>query len=207
MLAFAIGVALGFLSSVPALGPLALAIATAALRNERKRALTLALSGAFAESIWAAIAVVGIGHLVLTNPDSLTALRLLGAVAIVLLGASLLRSSVAARSAEYPAERAGKSDFLVGFVIVAANPGFLLTWTGLASLLVGSDGVPYSPRWAIVAGAFLGIVAWFTTLVATVARFRTLLSQRWLERAVRGLALLVIALGLALAVSAMRTGN
>jgi hypothetical protein len=65
----------------------------------------------------------------------------------------------------------------------------------LASLLVGADGVPYSPRWALVAGAFLGIVAWFMTLFALVARFRTLLSQRWLERAVRGLALLVITLG------------
>jgi threonine/homoserine/homoserine lactone efflux protein len=203
VLAFAIGVALGFSSSVPAL---ALAITTAALRNERKRALLLALSGALAESIWAAIALVGIGQLLLANPDSLTALRLVGAVAIVLLGASLLRSSVA-RSAEGAVEQAGKSEFLVGFLIVAANPGFLLTWTGLASLLVGADGVPYSPRWALVAGACLGIVAWFMTLFALVARFRTLLSQRWLERAVRGLALLVIALGVALAVSAVVTGN
>ena len=147
--------------------------------------------------------MVGIGQLVLSSPDSLAALRLVGALAIVLLGASLLRSSLAARSAERPVERAGRSDFLVGFVIVAAHPGFLLTWTGLASLLVSSDGVPYSPRWAIVAGAFVGIVAWFITLFAMVARFRTLLSQRWLERAVRGLALLVIALGLALAISAV----
>lgn len=205
MLAFAIGVALGFSSSVPALGPLALAIATAALRNQRKRAVTLALSGALAESIWAAIALVGTGQLLLAHPGSLTALRVTGAVAIVLFGASLFRS---AASAPTGAPRgATKSDFLLGFVLVAANPAFLLTWTGLASLLVTSSGVPYSPRWAIVAGAFVGITAWFLVLFALVLRFRTLLSAGWLERIARGLALLVIGLGLALAVSAVRAGN
>jgi threonine/homoserine/homoserine lactone efflux protein len=204
VLAFVIGVALGFTSSVPALGPLALAIASAALRNEQRRALALALSGAVAESMWAAVAMLGIGQLVLAHPGSLAALQAFGALAIVGFGISLFRGAASMRSSHPAPAPSGKSAFVIGFVMVAANPGFLLTWTGLTSLLIGSDGVPYSPRWAVVLGAFVGIVAWFVALFRLVLRFRTRLTTRWLERAIRSLAALVIACGVALAISAAR---
>jgi threonine/homoserine/homoserine lactone efflux protein len=207
VLAFAIGVALGFASSVPALGPLALAIASAALRNQPRRAAALAVSGALAESLWAAIALIGMGQLVLAHPGSLAALKLLGAVAIVGFGISLFRGANAMQAASVAPEPGGKSAFLMGFVMVAANPGFLVTWMGLSSLLVGTDGAPYAPRWAVVLGAFVGIVAWFMVLHAFVLRFRTRLTARWLERAVTAMASLVIAFGVALAVSAARAGN
>jgi len=207
VLAFAIGLALGFLSSVPALGPLALAIAAAALNDQRKRAVLLAVSGALAECLWASFAVVGIGQIVLAHPQALNLVRVVGAVVIVAFGISLFRSAGRDATLGRAGRVAGKSDFAFGFVVVGANPAFLLTWTGFATLLVNAQGLPLLPAWAVVAGAFVGIVTWFAALFALVLRFRRLLSARWLERAIRVIGVLVIGLGAALAITALRAGN
>jgi L-lysine exporter family protein LysE/ArgO len=204
VLAFGMGFALGFLSSVPALGPLALAIIGAALENERKRAALLALSGALAECLWAGVAVVGVGHLVLARPHLLTALRLAAAGVILAFAISLFRSASPERSdTVLPARRAG-AVFLFGFLAVAANPGFLATWTGFATLLVGPDGKTYSPAWAVIAGALLGILSWFAVLFALVVRFRRALSAGWLRAGTRIIAALLVVAAASLLFSGLR---
>jgi len=187
LLAIAIGVGLGYLGSIPAAGPLAMLIAASALDGDRPRALRLALGGAVAEGIWAAIALLGVQQLIAAYPRALIGLQIVSAIVLIVLGASMLRPRE--RKNEQPASSA---HVLLGFVLVATNPGFLVAWTGFAALLASFHRVAYVG--AIVAGAVVGIVLWFATLYAIVARVRFTA----VDRAKRVLGVLVIGFALAI---------
>ena len=56
MVAFALGILLGFVGSIPAAGPLLLLVIASGLEGQRRRALALAAGGALAESLYVALA-------------------------------------------------------------------------------------------------------------------------------------------------------
>lgn len=179
------GALLGYVGSIPAAGPLAILIVTAALDRDRPRAARLAIGGALAEGLWAAIALLGIQRVVAGG--ALRAVSLVGAVVLVVLGALMLRPP---RPREGPSSPAHA---VVGFVIVATNPGFLVAWTGFAAALATFGRFAALPT---ALGAVVGIVAWFATLYALVTRFA--LRPETLARVTRALGVVVIGFGLAL---------
>lgn len=176
------------MGSIPAAGPLAILIATAALRNERTRAMRLAIGGALAEGIWAAIALLGVQRVL--NAAPLRAIQLVGAVVLIAIGASMLRVRPVRPRSESSAHA------VLGFVIVATNPGFLVAWTGFAALLASFGRAGHVLP--TVLGAIVGIVAWFATLFALVSRVRV--SERALAIATRVLGVVVIGFGIAIAI-------
>jgi len=192
-LAIAIGLLLGFVSSIPAAGPLAMLIVGAALEGDRERAVRLAIGGALAEGIWATIALLGVQRLVSAYPRALFALQLLSALVLALLGASMLR-----RRAQLSEQPASNAHALLGFVIVASNPAFLVAWTAFAAMLA-----PVRPSVAgVVAGATLGIVLWFMTLFAIVAHVRERFAG--LDRVARVLGVVLIGFALAIVLRLLR---
>jgi threonine/homoserine/homoserine lactone efflux protein len=118
-------------------------------------------------------------------------IALIGAAVLILIGASMLR----ARKSRAPDSSAHA---VLGFVIVATNPGFLVAWTGFAALLASFGRVGHVVPTAI--GAAFGIVAWFLTLFALVARFRERFTDRTLLIITRVLGVVVIGFGVALAI-------
>jgi len=201
MLAFLVGFALGFLGSVPAAGPLALTIVGAALERNGSKALRLAVAGATAECVWAAVALHGVAAARLQHWLELPALRVVGVVVLVSLAVSLLR----ARSAQPLPTSAGRAreatDFALGFFLVATNPSFPVAWMGSALFVAGLPLSLREPTWTIVAGAFVGVVAWFTLLTRIVARAGSHLRPRALRVAVRALGIVALMLAAALAMT------
>jgi threonine/homoserine/homoserine lactone efflux protein len=188
-----IGLLLGYLGSIPAAGPLAMLIVSAALDSERPRALRLALGGALAEGIWASVALLGVQQLASAHPRWLFVLQLVSAIVLVALGASMLRPR--ARRSEQPASHA---HVLLGFVIVATNPAFLVAWTAFAAMTA-----PLHLRVApVVLGGVVGIVLWFMTLFAIVARVRERFAI--VDKLARVLGVVVIGFGLAMIVRLLR---
>src|SRR5262245_838272 len=128
MMAALVGFLLGFVGSIPAAGPLALTIVSAAIQRNRGRALRLAVSGALAESIWATLAVAGLGHVVLSRPELADALRIIGIAVLCALGVALLRAKPGSTAGETSSAARGAGELALGFVLIATNPGFLIAW-------------------------------------------------------------------------------
>lgn len=189
---------LGYVGSIPAAGPLAILIVTAALERDRPRAVRLAVGGALAEGIWALVALLGVERLLASAPWALLAVQAIGAVVLVLLGASMARARPAtARTGDSPAHA------VVGFVFVATNPGFLVVWAGFASMLASFGRVGHAVPTAL--GAVLGIVLWFLTLFAIVERARGRFSEGALSRVTRALGVVVIGFGVLVALRLWRS--
>jgi threonine/homoserine/homoserine lactone efflux protein len=191
LVSFLLGIALGFASSIPAAGPLAILIVTAALDRDRRRAVRLAIGGALAEGIWAAVALLGMERVI--HAGALRLVQAVGAVVLIALGALMLRAPRAARTESSPAHA------VVGFVIVATNPGFLIAWLGFAAAIASFGRV--API-ATALGAIAGIVLWFLTLYALVARFAV--REETLRRITRVLGVAVIGFGVAVAVTVLK---
>lgn len=205
MLAWLLGFALGFFGSIPAAGPLAVAIAAAALAGDRGRARRLALGGAAAECVWAAIALYGVSWAPLGALRDGPWLRALGGGVVALLGVALLRAPERPRSeATAPAARA--SHVGVGFALVATSPTFLVAWSGSAVLVASLPSTLREPIWAIVVGAYVGVVAWFAILASALGRASARLRPERLRLVVRALGGVLVGLGLALAASSFVTG-
>lgn len=193
MVAFALGVLLGFVGSIPAAGPLLFLVIASGLEGQRRRALALATGGALAESLWLALAFWGLSGLIVRHPGLVLTLRFAGAGLLVALGVLLLRKRKPPATGGATSSLRG---FATGFLIVGTNPGFLATWSAVAAVLYSSGWLaPDRGRvpW-LASGAFVGVVVWFVGVAALAARHRERFDRRHIERGVRILAWVLIAM-------------
>lgn len=203
LVAFALGVGLGFVGSIPAAGPLLFLVIASGLDGKLRRALALAAGGALAESLYVALAFWGFAGLLARHAELELGLRLAGAVLLVSLGALLLRKKQAAEGGER--ERAG-AGFATGFFLVGTNPAFLATWSAVAAITYSNGWLAADPRrvpW-LAAGSFAGVVLWFAAVAALAARHRQRFERALLAKLVRVLGAGLIALGLWVLVTSFR---
>jgi threonine/homoserine/homoserine lactone efflux protein len=200
MLALLLGFGLGFLGSVPAAGPLAMAIFAAALENNRKRALRLAVSGACAECVWATFALLGIGFANLEHAAGMQLLRTLGLVVLLVFAISLLRTRPLEATKSSASAGRAISELSLGFLMVATNPAFLVAWTGSAVFVTSLPAAFQKPTWAIVIGAFVGVVMWFSILIAIVLRTRHHFQPKFMVSVARAFGGVILVLCVILAV-------
>lgn len=197
-LALVVGFLLGYLGSIPAAGPLAVLLVAAALAGQPRRALMLAVGGAFAEGLWALAAARGLGWVLEAHPAIDRALRTGGAALVVAMGLALALAP--RRAAEAPSSGRATSALLTGFVLVALNPSFLASWIASCAVLRAypalAPAVAPAHAAALAVGAAVGVVSWFATLGRLLARYRERLGA-WHGRLVRGLGWTLVALGLA----------
>lgn len=201
--AFALGVALGFVGSIPAAGPLLLLVVAAGFQGQRRRALALALGGALAESLYVALAFWGFGGFFARHAELAAGLRWASAALLLALGALLLRKRTAPRDTRRGEQARG---FATGFLLVATNPAFLATWSVVAGVLYANGWLAADVRrvpW-LAAGAFAGVVLWFAVVAALAARYRERFDAPLLDRAVRVLGGALLALGLWVLVTSFR---
>ncbi|MCC6899283.1 MAG: LysE family transporter [Polyangiaceae bacterium] len=199
--ALIVGLVLGFAGSIPAAGPLLLLVVASGLEGRRRQALSLAAGGALAESAYVALAFWGVSGIVARHPQLELGMHFFGAALLLVLGALLLRRRRGPVRAE-----SGARGFVAGFVIVATNPGFVVTWSAVAAVVhasglpaLGGDRVPW-----LAAGAFAGIVLWFVLVAALAARHRERLTKNKIAKIVRGLGVVLLVLGALMTFSAFR---
>jgi threonine/homoserine/homoserine lactone efflux protein len=168
--AFSSGLALGFLVAAQ-VGPIWLFCARTALRGGLLPGLAVGLGAAVVDTAYASLGVAGMARL-LELPGLRTALGLLGAAVLVLLGARTLMSARRPRAEEGPQAQAPSPPraLRTSLVATASNPLTIATWaaifaaTAAAGVARGLAGLA-----AFLSGVGLGSMAWFTILSAGMA--------------------------------------
>jgi threonine/homoserine/homoserine lactone efflux protein len=187
------GVAMGFVGSIPAAGPLLLLVVASGLSAERKQALALAAGGALAESGYVLLAFWGLSGLLDRYAGLVIAMRLSSGLLLLALGVLALAPRRGGIALEKPARAAG---FAIGFSLVALNPAFLLTWSGIAA-------AAYTLGWLdpraglapyLAVGTFFGIVIWFACVAWLAEKNRERFRPESLQKITRGVGVLLVAM-------------
>ena len=193
-----IAFAFGFLGSMPLAGPVAVLIVSRGVQKEYGAALRIGLGAALAEAVYALLAFWGFAPFLGKHPRILPISHGVTAVLLVVLGVYFLqwKGEHKERSREEKRERR-KGTFMVGFTISALNPTLLITWSAATTMLY-SKQVAHMESWMAIpfglcAGA--GVAAWDFVLVWLLKRFGDRFPKTALAWAVRGMGLLLFAIG------------
>ena len=199
-----LGFVLGFVGSMPLVGPIAILVFTRGVENRARNGFYLALGAALAESGYAYLAFWGFSQLLERYPWIEPTTRAVGAVILTGLG---LRFAL--RGQLFSVERAGpgaevgnKRSFFLGFTVTALNPALIATWTlALTTLYLFYSG-GFDPHRALPfsIGVGIGIVSWFAILLSLLGRFRERFRPATLTRAIRVMGVVLTLLGLTFAV-------
>jgi threonine/homoserine/homoserine lactone efflux protein len=184
----------GFIGSMPLAGPISILAVSRATRGRYGEAIRIGIGAAVAEGIYAGFAfwsyttflarhaiVVPISH---------------GATALVLVAVGVRFAFWKVPDAkETPENKAGNA--LLGFSMAAINPTLMLTWSAAVAFLYSRGLNEPSAAYAIPFGIFatLGVSAWFVLLTALLRRFGGKLPSNALKWIVRGMGLVLVALG------------
>jgi threonine/homoserine/homoserine lactone efflux protein len=167
-----------------------------AVRGGRRRALLTTVGNSIGVFAWGAFAALGIAAVVATSAQAFTAVKLAGAVVLILLGIqSLMRGRRTVRPAATP--RGALRD---GLVTSLANPKLAVFYVALFPQFVPA-GAPVLP-WALgMAGLVVMFdLVWYSVIAYLVARARrAFVEGPWLRRAERLTGAVLVGLGLRLA--------
>ncbi|TAN66463.1 MAG: LysE family translocator [Magnetospirillum sp.] len=167
------GVAIGFAIAAP-IGPVGVLCIRKALADGRLAAFIAGLGAALADTLFGGVAAFGVGAIMQMIDGQIVAIKAVGGLFMLWLGAHTWRSAAISVEAE-PGKGPGLArDFLSTFVITITNPGTILGVAGVFAAL-GPSGRPGGASSSLlVAGIFCGSTLWWLVLsgVASAARSR-----------------------------------
>jgi threonine/homoserine/homoserine lactone efflux protein len=177
-----------------------------ALFGGRRAGVLTALGVSTGQLVWALATSVGLAALVVASEPVFVAIRVLGAVYLVVLGARALFAAVR-RQAGGAAQNAGAKHglrpavaFRQGLISNLANPKMAAFFTSLLPQAVAAESASFLPLFALgLAFCFLTLV-WLTAYALAVARASDILRRSWIRRlldAVTGIALVAFGVRLA----------
>ena len=197
MVTLLIGFLFGFIGSIPVAGPVSAVVFERALAGRGRSGFFVALGGALAESIYAFMAAWGLGGLLTHYPALMLWSRGLGALILLALGAlfAFRPPKLAQDTKKNPSRQS--SAFVAGFLLTALNPTLVVTWGAAVTTLYATGLVAAGASNAVpfAAGACVGIVAWFATLLALVRHFHARLTPAWIRNLVGATGGLLLVLG------------
>ena len=161
-----LGLGIGAFAGMP-LGVINIAIVDAVAAQQRSYALGLGLGGAVADSVQGALAMLGIGRVVLAHPEWIRVLAI--AAAVVFLGYAI----IAWRRHHVVREVAGGSlgrGIVAGVMLTLPNPAALGAWVAVAALFWPDAVTGEAIAFAI--GVLVGSAVWFTVLNWLLAKLR-----------------------------------
>ena len=201
------GLAIGFAVAL-ALGPIGLLVIRRTIDRGWRHGFVSGVGVATADATYGAVAAFGLTAVTETLVGIDRPLGIVGGAVLLVLAGRALRDTLA--PGEGPVERADRGRFdgplgawatMVGLTLT--NPATILSFAALfASLGAGSAGTGGAV--SIVAGVFLGSVAWWAVLTGLVAGLRARLTPRVIRGLnvasaliIGGFGVVAIALGLA----------
>lgn len=205
LLACLVGFLCGFVGSIPIAGPIAALVVGWGLYRGPRYSISLASGGAIVEAIYAYLTFWGFGKLLQQYPWINDVSKFVTIVLLICLGIVLVRSKPLPkpqRSSLKTSRRGMAGCFLLGVSIAASNPVLLASWSSVVMVINGLNILTLDSTQAIAfsIGVGLGIIAWFTTLLALLHNYRERLKTVTLQRTVNtfGVILLVAGIGLGL---------
>jgi threonine/homoserine/homoserine lactone efflux protein len=166
----------------------------------RRAAFATTLGNEVGVLVWALCAGLGLAAIVAASAALFTAIKLAGAVVLVVLG---LRALLDRTPPESRAPRAAESShapaFRDGLVTAIANPKLAAFYVALFPQFVPHGASIFAA--SCLMGLLLVVLdlMWYSALAALVARAASSFLQRWLRRAERLCGVVLIALGIRLA--------
>jgi threonine/homoserine/homoserine lactone efflux protein len=172
MLTLVLAFVIGFVTSIPPMGPIAILVLQQSLMGHHLRAIALSVGGSIAEGVYCAAAIWGLDLLLEEFPTVSTALQWMGVVVLVVLGGYFARpqhdiddSGLSKVDSDEEGEEGDDGEdseeearqqfreidtsepwhrgFLVGLSIEIVNPTLLATWTSGAAVLVSLVGIEF----------------------------------------------------------------
>jgi threonine/homoserine/homoserine lactone efflux protein len=205
-LAWLIGLAFGFLGSMPIAGPTAVVLVSKGLDNQFRAGIYIAAGAAAAESAYAFMAFWGLTAVLHRYPVLVPGSRLVGAILLALLGCYfVVRKSKDAEAKRDEAQRSALRSLLTGFSLTALNPMLIVTWTAAvgAAHSTGVLRVDALDAFPFAGGAACGIVGWFAVLLWLLSHFHSRVKPTTIDRIIRWMGVLLILVGIGLTVRAI----
>jgi threonine/homoserine/homoserine lactone efflux protein len=172
-------------------------IVRSAVRGGRREALLTTLGNSVGVLSWACFAAVGIAAIVAASAEAFTAVKLVGAVVLLVLGVQSLRGRRAHTVAAHEQRGAPLRD---GLVTSLANPKLAVFFAALFPQFVPA-GAPVLPSAMLMASIIVAFdLVWYSTLAYLVARARrAFVEGPWLRRVERVTGTVLVGLGVRLA--------
>jgi threonine/homoserine/homoserine lactone efflux protein len=172
-------------------------VVRSAVRGGQRRALLTTIGNSIGVLTWAAFAAVGVAAIVAASAEAFTAIKLVGAVVLLILGVQSLRGKRAAETAAAPPGGAPLRD---GFLTSIANPKLAVFFAALFPQFV-PDGASVLGSALLMAAMIVAFdLVWYSTLAYLVARARrAFVEGPWLARAERVTGAVLVGLGVRLA--------
>lgn len=149
---------------------------------------------------WAIASVLGISALVAASETAFAALKVGGAIALVVIGVQALRRARRGLAFEAAPVRAARNHYRQGLVTSFANPKLAVFFVALFPQFV-PDGDPVLPATLSMAVIIVLMdLVWFTVLAVLVSRARRAIVERgWARRMEAASGSVLMALGIRLA--------
>jgi threonine/homoserine/homoserine lactone efflux protein len=186
---------LGFVGSMPVAGPIAVLVVTRSSDGRFREALHLALGAAAAEGVWAFVAFWGFATFAARHHSVLPVSHAVTAIVLLVVGARFVRwkpKPVVAGDV-----RRGRSPLGIGFLVSILNPTLAVTWSTVTTALYSRQLVTMTGWLALPFGvaAAGGVAAWFAILIRVVRRYGKSFPAGVVMWTVRGMGLLLVAVG------------
>ena len=191
------GIIIGFTLAVP-VGPISLVCIHRTVAAGRLHGIVSGLGVATADTLYAAVAFLGLTAVSGLIIDHQTLFRLLTGIALVLVGIQVFRSVPAAVSAG-DGQAPYLEDYLSLFAIAAANPLTIIFFiTILPGFGVVAQGTTLIAAVPFVAGIFIGSTVWWIILCGSLGSVRSRLGTANLRRINRISGILITLFGAAM---------
>jgi threonine/homoserine/homoserine lactone efflux protein len=193
------GIIIGLTLAVP-VGPISLVCIHRTVANGRLHGIVSGLGVATADSLYAAVAFLGLTAVSGLIIGHQTLFRLLAGIALILVGIQVFRSVPAAVS-EGDGQEPYLQDYLSLFAIAAANPLTIIFFiTILPGFGIVAQGTTLIAAVPFVAGVFLGSGLWWLILCGSLGSFRSRLGTGSLRQINRVSGILITGFGVGMLV-------
>ena len=210
------GLMVGFLVAAP-VGPVAIICIHRTIAHGRLAGYVCGLGATLADTVFGAIAALGLGFLATELIANQSWLRISGGILLVALGLKLALSKHLTRRAvaqEREEERDGGSketaalpssqgiddhigNFASSFAVMITNPITLLSFAAIfAAIDIAEIGEKTLWAFSLVAGVFTGGALWWTILITVSSLFRHRINEQGILWVSRGAGALVLIFGI-----------
>jgi len=172
LILFLRGIAIGFAVAAP-IGPVGILCIRKALAEGRLAAFVAGLGAALADTLFGAVAVLGIGAIVEGLQGQTATLKIVGGLFMIGLGLHTWRRAAIDVGPESENNGGTWRDFVTTFFITITNPGTILGVAAVFAALGPSyraEGQVQS--WLLIAGVFAGSALWWLVLSSAAAAAR-----------------------------------
>jgi threonine/homoserine/homoserine lactone efflux protein len=202
MIAFLIGLIIGFLMCIP-VGPINVWVVNTLIKHNFRSAFSIALGGSLMDFLYFMIILTGL-HLFDFSDRTILILKLVGVLFLFLFG--LKELLVKKQNFDFDENVKKKvpkaaSFFLLGVLIYSSNPTLVATMSGLAAVIKSWNAfnTTFINYFALSLGIAVGSASWFYVLLRIVSKYQNKIPERFFINFSRACGALIILFSLYMA--------